>query len=310
LLKELRETEKKDLLVVDSGDLLFKKFSAPIPENELKTVSEKARLIIESLNLMGYDALGVGDDDLTLGKDFLLEVSKKANFPFLSSNIVDEESGKLLFQSYLVKKTDGLKIGIFSLLSPDIFLSQSDIRKKGLTVRPPIEVAQNMIKELQPKTDLIVLLSHLGYAKDLELAQTLQGIHIIVGSHTGINLFNAPVVGDKIVLQTAPKGMYGGRLDLILYNNKPSFYNIMTKQSLENYLNSVKSRLVSPGIPEPEKAQLRKAKDGVEERLAQLQGKNEFTNTISPLREDIKEDSDIGKLIESFKSKFPEAVKH
>jgi len=238
-----------------------------------------------------------------------LEVSKKATFPLLSSNIVDEQSGKLLFQPYLVKKTNGLKIGIFSLLSPDIFLSQFDIRRKGLTVRPPIEVAQNMIKELQSKTDLILLLSHLGYAKDLELAQTLQGIHIIVGSHTGMNLFNAPVVGDKIVLQTAPKGMYGGRLDLILHDNKSSFYNTRTKRDLENNLNRVKSRLGSPGIPEPEKAQLRKAKEGIEERLAQLQGKNEFSNTGLPLHERIKEDPDIGKLIESFKSKFPETAK-
>jgi 2',3'-cyclic-nucleotide 2'-phosphodiesterase (5'-nucleotidase family) len=272
-------------------------------------VSEKARLIIESLNLMGYDALGVGDDDLALGKDFLLEVSKKGNIPFLSSNIVDEESGKLLFQSHLVKKINGLKIGIFSLLSPDIFLSQSDIRKKGLTIRPPIEVAQNTIKELQPKTDLIVLLSHLGYAKDLELAQTLQGIHIIVGSHTGMNLFNAPVIGDKIVLQTAPKGMYGGRLDLILYNNEAIFYNTMTKRSLESNLNRVKSRLGSPGIPDAERAQLGRAEEQIKKTLRQLQGKNEFTNTISPLREDMKEDPNIGKLIENFKSKFPETGK-
>ncbi len=272
-------------------------------------MTEKARLIIGSLNLMGYDVLGVGDDDLALGKDFLLEVSKKGNFPFLSSNIVDEESGRLLFQSYLVKKINGLKIGIFSLLSSDIFLSQSDIRKKGLAVRPPIEVAQNMIKELQPKTDLIVLLSHLGYAKDLELAQTVQGIHIIVGSHTGMNLFNAPVVGDKILLQTAPKGMYGGRLDLILHDNKPSFYNIATKRYLENNLNSIKSRLGSPGIPDAERVQLGRAEEQMQKALRQLQGKNEFTNTISPLREDIKEDPDIGKLIESFKSKFPETGK-
>ncbi len=70
---------------------------------------------------MGYDALGIGDDDLSLGKEFLVEISKKANFPFLSSNLIDEESGKLLFQPYLLKEINGLRIGIFSLLSPDSF---------------------------------------------------------------------------------------------------------------------------------------------------------------------------------------------
>ena len=60
-------------------------------------VTEKAYLLIESSNLMGYDALGIGDDDLSLGKEFLLEISKKAKFPFLSSNLMDEKSKKLLF---------------------------------------------------------------------------------------------------------------------------------------------------------------------------------------------------------------------
>ena len=67
-------------------------------------VTEKAYLIINSFNLMGYDAIGIGDDDLSLGKEFLLEISKKANFPFLSSNLVDEESGKLLFPPYVLKE--------------------------------------------------------------------------------------------------------------------------------------------------------------------------------------------------------------
>ena len=120
----------KNILVLDAGDLLFKKFSYPIPENELETVTQKGRLIIDCFNLMGYDAVAIGDDDLSLRKNFLLELARKAKFPFLSSNLFDEESNKLLFQPYLIKEMDGLRIGIFSLLSPDTFTSPSDPRKK------------------------------------------------------------------------------------------------------------------------------------------------------------------------------------
>ena len=63
-----------------------------------------------------------------------------------------------------------------------------------------------MVKELQPKTDLIILLSHLSYPKDMELAQKVQGIHVIVGGHTGINLPYPPVIKNTIILQTASKG--------------------------------------------------------------------------------------------------------
>ena len=75
-MKDLRESQK-GVLVLDSGDLLFKKYMNPIQENELKGMTEKAQLIVESFNLTGYDAIGIGDDDLTLGKEFLLEIGRK-----------------------------------------------------------------------------------------------------------------------------------------------------------------------------------------------------------------------------------------
>ena len=222
---------------------------------------------------MGYDAMGIGDDDLSLGKEFLLEISKKANFPFLSSNIIDEESGKLLFQSYLIKEINGLRIGIFSLLSPDVFLGPTDLRRKGLILRTPVETAQSMVKELQPKTDLIILLSHLGYPKDMELAQTVSGIHFIIGSHTGTNLIYPPLIKNTYILQTASKGMYVARLDLNFFNNTFSFYNSTEKRSLESRLNYIKYRLTAKEISETEKAQWRKLKRIPNEPLDNSRGR-------------------------------------
>jgi 5'-nucleotidase / UDP-sugar diphosphatase len=301
-VKDLRESQK-GILVLDSGDLLFKRYANPISENELKGMSEKAHLIIESFNLTGYDAIGIGDDDLNLGKEFLLEISKKANFPFLSSNLFDEASGKILFQSSLIKEIHGLRIGIFSLLSLDFFTDPSDPRRKGLNIHSPIETAQAMVKELKPKTDLIILISHLGYVKDIELAQTVQGINIIVGGHTGVNLIYPVVIKNTMILQTASRGMFGARLDLFFYNNEPTFYNSATKISLENNLNSINQRLTSKETPEAEKAQWQKTKEDTERTLNQLRGKNQFTNHIIPLQDQMKEDPNIKKLVEAYKAK-------
>ena len=301
-MKDLKESEK-GILVLDSGDLFFKKYLQHIPENELKMMGEKAHLIVECLNLMGYDAVGIGEDDLTLGKEFLLEISRKANFPFISSNLFDEASGKLLFQSSLIKEIHGLRIGIFSLFSPDLFTNSSDPRRKGLNIRPPLETAEAMVKELRGKTDLIVLLSHLGYAKDIELAQSVQGINIVVGGHTGINLIYPVVIKNTIILQTASRGMFGARLDLLLYNHEPVFYNSATKTSLENNLNSINHRLSSKDAPEAEKVQWQKAKEDTERTLSQLQGKNVFTNTVIPLQEQMKDHPEIKKMVEAYKAK-------
>ena len=351
------------MLILDSGDLLFKKFSNPLPdgrqaiqENELKMVAQKAHLIIESFNMMGYDAMGIGDDDLNLGKDFLLELSKKSNFPFLSSNILDETSGKPLFQPYLIKTINGLRIGIFSLFSPDNFVNQSDLRRKGLAFQSHAESAQTMVKELQPKTDLIILLSHLGYPKDIQLAQTVSGIHLIAGSHTGINLVHPPVLKNTLIIQTAPRGMYVGRLDLTLYNNASNFFNSIDKRSLENGLKNLKERITFAEVIEIEgwlqhnfilysrisnaahlfnikfpenfaqnlkdliaslktqeteraKSLRIKVKEETEQILRQLQENNEFTNNIFVLSEQIKNHPEISKMVEAYRSKFPEPEK-
>ena len=295
--------------MLDAGDLFFKKFNSAIPEDELKKVKEKAQLILEGFNLMGYDALGIGDDDLTLGKDFLIEISKKAQFPFLSSNIAHGDSGKLLFQSYVLKEIAGMKIGIFSLFSPDLFAGPNDLRKKGLAFRDPVETAQAVVRELQPKTDLLILLSHLSYPKDVELAQNFSGIHLIIGGHTGSNLLYPPLIKNTYILETAPKGMYGARVDFAFNNNTFSFYNSTEKRSLEGRLNYINSRLMAKETPEREKAQWLKSKQDTERALALLQGKNEFTNIIFPLREGMKEDPDILKRIDEYKSKYPEMEK-
>jgi len=296
--------------MLDAGDLFFKKYASSTQETNSKNSAPKANLILESLNLMGYDAMAIGDDDLTLGKDFLSDLSKKANFPFLSSNVIDEASGKPLFHSTLVKEVNGFRIGMFSLLAPEAFSGSEDTRKKGLTIRPPTEVAQAMVKELQPKTDFIFLLSHLGYPKDLELAQAVSGIHVIIGAHTGMNLVYPPVVKNTVVLQTASKGMYVGKLDLTILNDDLSFFfNVSTKRTLENTLRNVTAQLGNAKLAEAEKKQLQKSKEDIEKRLSQLQGKNEFTNRVLPITENMKDHPEISKMIEEYRSKYPELPK-
>lgn len=320
-------------------------------------VTDKAKLIIDCLNLMGYEVLGIGDDDLSLGKDFLLEMSRRASFPFLSSNVIDESTGKTLFHPYLIlKKMDGLRIGIFSLLSADTFTNPYDPRRKGLLFRSPTETAQVMVKELQPKTDLIILLSHLGYPKDVELAQAVPGIHLIVGGHSGVNLPYPPAIRNSLIVQMAPKGLYGGRLDLAFYNHDPQFFNASEKRTFESNLNQLKERVAFSDVKEIESwlqfnfglysrilhfARLyeirlpeefiqnlreliallknqntEKQKDlrmqvkaEAEQILKQLQGRNEFLYNLSPLGEQIKDHPEIGRMLEAFRSKYPELEK-
>lgn len=294
--------------LLDSGDLFFKKFSTPHPESEIKRLSERARLILKSFELMGYHAIGVGDDDLSLGKKFLIDLLNLSHIPFLSSNARDEDSGKPLFQRHIVKEVNGLKIGIFSLLSPDAFLGVSDPRRKGLIFGNPFETAQEMVKELEPQTDLIILLSHLGYHKDVELAQKILGIHIIIGSHTGVDLANPPVIKYSIIVQNASKGMHGRKLNLTFSNREATFYNVITKHTYERNLGRLRQQLGSATASEVEKKQWQSAAENIESALQQFKQKNSFAVTSFPLGEAVKDHPDIKKMIDDYKSKFPEKI--
>jgi len=267
---------------------------------------EKARLILKSLNLMDYHAIGIGDDDLSLGKKFLIDLSKLSHIPFLSSNVRDENSGRPLFQRYVIKEVKNLKIGIFSLLSQDVFLGLSDPRKKGLIIQDPVKTAQDMIRELGPQTDLLILLSHLGYQKDMELARKIPGIHIIIGSHTGVNLTTPPVIENSIILQNSPKGMYGRKINLTFSNREATFYNVKTKHVYELNLSKLRKQLSSVNASEAEKNQWKKAVENIEGALKQFEEKNPFTFTSFPLGETVKDHPEIKTMIAEYKSKFPE----
>jgi 2',3'-cyclic-nucleotide 2'-phosphodiesterase (5'-nucleotidase family) len=161
-----------------------------------------------------------------------------------------------------------------------------------------------MVNELGPKTDLVMVLSHLGYPKDVELAQTVPGIHIIVGSHTGVNLTNPPVIKNTLIVQNASKGMYGTRIDFTLLDNKAGSYNTSIKRSMERNLKSYQRQLAQGNVSEAKKDQWRRAKESVEQALQQLEGKNYFTYSYTPLSEGIKDHPEIKQMIEAYKSKF------
>ena len=70
--------------------------------------------LMKCYNEIGYDVFNVGVEDLSI-KDDIKRIEKLADFPFISSNIMDKKSGKLAFKPYMIIKKNGFKIGIVGL---------------------------------------------------------------------------------------------------------------------------------------------------------------------------------------------------
>lgn len=299
---------QKEILLLDSGDLLFKRYRKPIADEEVEALTAQAGLIIECFNLMGCDALGVGDDELSLGKGVLFRLSHQAMFPFISSNLINASTGKTLFAPSLIKEHGGLKIGIFSLLSSAFFDGSSDPKLNGLIVQSPFETAEQMVRQLRKKTDVIVLLSHLGLAKDVELAQTISGIDVIIGGHSGVNIGTPNLVNNTIILQTAANGMSGARIDLQPTRKRFGFHDVTTNESLKERHPRINGRLNAEETSPPKSQQREQTRETISQTLARMPQQLEFTTYFTPLTDDIGTHAEIDKLLDIYRRKHPHRI--
>ena len=195
-------------LILDSGNLLFNQ--NPIPDEMKTQMRLKADLLAEAYKKIGIDALNVGELDLAFGVNYLIDKRKKHGLPLVSSNIVYRDGGKEVFQPYIIKEVNVVKVAIFGLIP----LLPNLGNDKDIKVLPPFDAARTMIGKLKGKADLIILLSNLGQQEDEKLAREVSGIDVIVGGRTRLLLQTPVKIGNTLILQAQDQGKQIGRLDL------------------------------------------------------------------------------------------------
>lgn len=171
VVDEIRQKDK-DALLLDSGDMFHGTNEANV---------QKAQGIVEEANLMGYDAMVVGNHDFDFGLDRLLEIKSQLNYPMLSANIYKD--GNPLFQEYKIVEIGGKKIGLFGLTVEDALVYTNSKDTKGVTVEDPIKAAAKMVEFLKKQTDSIILISHLGDEIDKQVVDQVKGIDLILCGH-------------------------------------------------------------------------------------------------------------------------------
>ncbi len=174
-INELRSTG--NLLLLDAGDAT--------QGNNLVTLS-KGENAIKVMNAMKYDAMTAGNHEFDYGKERLEELAEMANFPILVANVKKEDDSDFLTK-YIIKEIDGIKVGIFGLATPETTYKSHPKNTEGLTFVDPVEAAEEMVKELEGKTDIIVALAHLGTEGEetsIKVAEDVEGIDIIIDGHS------------------------------------------------------------------------------------------------------------------------------
>lgn len=221
-IKEAKASSKNPILV-DAGDV----FSGSLYFNKYLGQADLA-----FMNLVQYDAMTFGNHEFDKNSNVLADFIKNASFPFVSSNVnfsKDDVLNKLFKNEIgngsngasiypaLIKVVDGSRVGLIGLTTEDT----ANIASPGdVTFENAVEKAKETVAMLQGKgINKIIVLSHIGYEADVELAKAVQGIDIIVGGHSHTKL-DAAVVDNsdpsapKLIVQTGEKGQFLGKLEV------------------------------------------------------------------------------------------------
>jgi 2',3'-cyclic-nucleotide 2'-phosphodiesterase (5'-nucleotidase family) len=155
--------ENKEVILLDGGDTIQ---GNPLMYLAWKRYDYMPNPIIRTMNMMGYDAMTVGNHEFNYGLEYLKKVQGTARFPFLSANILDERTGEPAFPPYKIITRAGLKIGILGLTTPSIPKWELPENYKGLKFEAPEVAAKKYVLVLKEyeKCDLVISVLHAGFA--------------------------------------------------------------------------------------------------------------------------------------------------
>lgn len=190
--------------MLDAGGTLY---------GERLALESDGEVVVAAMNQMGYDAMAVGSVEFWKGEQVLMQRAEQAAFPVLSCNLVIAETGKLLLDPYVIIERGGLRIGLLGVTELDALQGWGDAVAR-LAIQEPVAAVQRYLPEVAGQSDLVILLSHLGYEEDLALIDRVPGIDLVVGGRSR-KLMEAPEQrGATLVVQVGYDGEWLGRLDV------------------------------------------------------------------------------------------------
>lgn len=93
--------------LVDNGDAI---------QGEPVGTMTTGSALIDLMNTVGYDVAIPGNHEFDYGMDRFLELTQKANFPYISCNFTKDD--KNVFDSYVIKDYDGVKVAFVGVTTP------------------------------------------------------------------------------------------------------------------------------------------------------------------------------------------------
>jgi 5'-nucleotidase len=202
--------EEENVLYVISGDMV----QGSVIDSEYKGVST-----IEIMNFLAPDVVTLGNHELDYGLAHLLFLEKLADFPIVNGNLYIKRHHKRLMRPYLILNVDGLDVLFLGIITEAVV---SKLRTDEIGTYIGIEDAcaeTGKICNAYKDRDigLTVLLTHIGFEEDKELAAMLDpewGVDMIIGGHSHTVLEQPAMVNNALIAQAGIGTDQVGRFDI------------------------------------------------------------------------------------------------
>lgn len=176
------------------------------------------------LNLLPFDGMVLGNHEFDLGNELVSEFISSTQFPILMGNwdlsredqskghglkyqerILDFDTDRQIAK-YMIKPVGNIDVAIFGLTIDQMEVLASP--DPDTPFNNAIETAKSTIHYLADKgIDNVIIVSHLGYEADKQLAQSVSGIDLIIGGHSHV------LQGDFTEIGLEERASYGERVN-------------------------------------------------------------------------------------------------
>lgn len=215
-IQQVRKEEKNTIYAI-AGDM----FRGSVIDSEYKGLST-----IEIMNMLAPDVVTLGNHEVDYGIGHLLFLEKCARFPVINSNLYLKTNGIRLFKSHVILEIDGMKIMFIGILTEEVLAQARRDSLVGSFIdvyEAATEVGKICNTYQKDDIDLTVLLTHIGFEKDKELAEILDerwGIDLIIGGHSHTYLEKPEVIKGIPIVQAVTGTDQVGRFDIYVDTQK------------------------------------------------------------------------------------------
>ncbi|MGQ9598308.1 MAG: hypothetical protein ACUVWZ_02720 [Anaerolineae bacterium] len=168
----------------------------------------QGQAVVAAMNLIGYDAMALGPNELSLGPELLRRRMQEAEFPMLSANVVVSGTEDLFAEPTTVLVRGGYRLGVLGLTRP------VGGPRSGFDVRDPYQATVQYVSELAERTELVIVLTNLEYQAAFDLANRIPGIDLVIAALPNAipqQALQAPETGTLVVTADQPFPGHSGR---------------------------------------------------------------------------------------------------